>query len=295
MTSAARRRRWLAAVCLVTALLLCYGAGCNSGSRRSGRLYFPEGDNLVSLDLKNGKKQTVLRSRRLEHALVTQRTHYDVSRDNRYIAYVETTYGRDIDDTRPQLQTLVVLDRRRHTTALREVIADYVVFPVALSPDGKMVAIICESDSKDRPVTLRVLRVADGKQILSSIPAYNNSATWSPDGSRVGISDLWSRPVIIRLSDRKKEVLPSSGIPMWSPDGKFIAIDETHMWLTAQRKMVSLKLPKDAILTGWTPDSKSLLYTYEDMLKRYPLCTYDINSGQTSKVISDQGDVAVWR
>jgi Tol biopolymer transport system component len=244
------------------------------------------------LDLQSGTRNVVLRLRESAHGLTTDRTHYDISRDNRYVAYLETVHTH----SKPSAAWhLIVVDIPRGKTVFKQSTGGPVLFPVSFSPDGTMLAVICGEVGTP---TLRVVRLSDGRAVLSSIPAYNNSVSWSPDGSQAGVTDVWVRPVLIRLADKKRDVLPGRGSPRWSPNGKFISVD-SMLWLVRERRMVKLKLPEHAIVTGWTPDSKALLYTQEDALKRYPLYVYDIGSNKVSKVMADQGGSdtypTVWR
>ena len=294
-----RARVLLYIVVVIIVLLECYLAGCSANSQFSGRLYFSENHNLVELNLKHDTKKNVLNLHSNKRGINLDRAHYDVSSDSRYIAYVETLYTRSTKTGKlSPSRHLIVLDLYRRKITFKQILRDPILFPVSFSPDSKMLAIVHNASNKQGTPTLEVVRLSDGKTILSSIPAYNNSVAWSPIGSHIGITDVWARPVIIRLSDKKREILLGHGSPRWSPNGKYIAVDE-KLWLVQKKRMINLKLPDRAIVIGWSPDSRFLMYTQEDDAKHYPLYAYNIDTQTILKMMSDNGgsdtNPTIWR
>lgn len=300
------RKYALAIVSIVIFVTLAYCGVVNYNQPQfNGRLYYSDGPNLVEMNLNTGEKKDVIKTdepaNKTDNRRRTSRTNYDVSRDNNLIAYEEDIFAtKTIGEIAAPTRYLVVMNRHeRQRSIFRQNVKDMIISPLSISPNAKMLAFIADTrDTKGDP-TLKVIRLSDGKTILSSIPAYNNSPTWSPDGTKIGFTDKWSRPVLIRLVDKKKEVLPGSGSPIWSPNGKLIAVNGEYIWSKKDKKKVPLKLPELAIVVGWAPDSEYLLYSLEDCTMHCSIYAYDIESKKASIILSNSGEggayPVIWR
>ncbi len=156
-----------------------------------------------------------------------------------------------------------------HVTEQREVTIDG-GWPAALSPDGHWLAVWREAGDAENPVdeaggsicAYDAATLAEDRCAATTAASFDaNSATWSPDGTRLAFTenlseyfddaDLWvfdaAAGTVTNLTDDGTDDLfvgadPSTALgdlaPAWSPDGTEIAfarsvVDETELYETA--------------------------------------------------------------
>jgi TolB protein len=167
-------------------------------------------------------------------------------------------------------------------------------FP-AWSPTGRVIAFVsdrleidCSSKQTDE-IWLIDLETDQLRQLTNNHEYLWEDVypSWSPDGTRLafyrfayggeeypgGIQGLWT--LEISTMDEELQVeLPTKTFgdsPIWSPDGKYIAylngtLDENDIWIASVEGHDPIQLtdlPGSETLPSWSPDSKSLLFTYE--------------------------------
>jgi Tol biopolymer transport system component len=269
------------------AVMISYSVYSEASKDGDGFLYNADSGRLVERELKTGATRQILKLADTSSGAKLTRSHYDISRDRTSVAYAEVSAdSTDKDDTR---RYVVVYDIKRDKTIRRLDISGRVVFPLSISPDGKHIAVIAESKDGSIP-QLRVFRMSDGRSILSSVvEAYNGSPTWSPSGTRVAIANRSVKPVIINLADMKKTILPVQGHPIYSPDGKYVVVGESHLWSSSTKKLTKVGLTDKCNVVGWSPDSTRILYTKEDRCEHYSLYAYDIVNGRSRLIAADCG------
>jgi Tol biopolymer transport system component len=147
-----------------------------------------------------------------------------------------------------------------------------------LSPDGRRVAF--DGAARGIPAMtnfdIQVMNV-DGthRMRLTTSPAYDIDAQWSPDGSQISYThqlDNSGRDVsiwLIKPDGTGKHKLAIGGEARWAPNGERILFSR---WQGAQTDLFLLDLDSGAIsqLTatpvfeepgGWSPDGKSIVFT----------------------------------
>lgn len=148
-----------------------------------------------------------------------------------------------------------------------------ILHPV-VSPDGKYVAFTALSD-------LWLLKIGDPKPVrLTNDPFVDIDPAWSPDGSRlaytsdrrgVGTMDLYVRDMASGREERLTETTESVAAPVFSPDGKSIALTmlASDDWHANFPNIVDLQTKEIRKIHGWTfkpsvgswsPDGKSVNY-----------------------------------
>ncbi len=129
----------------------------------------------------------------------------------------------------------------------------------AISPDGKFIAYSERSDS--RSLTKIYLQPSDGGRaiaITDSMPGDQESADWSPDGTRLAFVSLHLESNGLRRGEANIVLMPPTGgngfvvfrsqggipplAPRWSPDGKRIAFEKNDSVLIINADGTGLRL-----------------------------------------------------
>lgn len=241
-----------------------------------GYIYFNNGDSITEQNLTTGESKIVLELTVLENATKTYRTKYDVSRNKQMIAYLETKNANK--------DCIVIFDRIKKAITWRKNISALVIFPLSLSPNNEYIAYVYNTDTN--PV-MDVVRISDSKNILSVNGVFNGPPSWSLDSSKLCFVDENLKSVLIDVFIKHKERISGGGDSMWSPDGKYIYVGDFKIWDVHNKIMQKLNLPKEAIVTGWSSNSKWLTYTKDTQTIDYtPLLLFSIKDG-ISKEIND--------
>jgi Tol biopolymer transport system component len=145
----------------------------------------------------------------------------------------------------------------------------------ALSPDGKMIALVAEVNGQS---DLFVSRVAGGARVrLTNDPAHERLPAFSPDGERVAFvrrDDAAETPnvlVVPMLGGEAVVVARGAAAPSWSPDGQHLAVvAEAHLRTqelavaNADGTATRVVLRADAGYpflrsTAWSPDGRQIV------------------------------------
>jgi Tol biopolymer transport system component len=281
------------AVAALALLLIVFAVIHSNRPRFTGRLYYCKGVVVVERNLKTGREKAVLSLSEQSNKYSIDRKCYDISRDNRYIAFIEHRKEMPLGDLKIGKNYLVVGDIDKRKIVFMQPVKGFIQHHVSFSPDGKMIALISDINSGIMSPTVNlnymliIIRLKDGKTIMS-VPADAGFAAWSPDGSKIAYPNRWGHVVIMNLADKKQDVLPIIGIPKWSPDGRYI-VAVHNLWDVQIGDYTTLDIQEDARVLGWSADSKSLLFTYENLIMEFPICVYQLSTGKTSKIKSSDG------
>jgi Tol biopolymer transport system component len=137
---------------------------------------------------------------------------------------------------------------------------------LAWSPDGRKLAIVASRGRRYRLVVadlrtrrLRSPRTGRGRP---------SDLDWSPDGRRIAFrAQVPGERAVVRTidltSDAVRHVHAGHGTPLWSPDGRALAIDEKHRLLVRRGgRPAHLVATHEPISSPpvWSPDSRRLVF-----------------------------------
>lgn len=274
-------------VCLGLVAMLSYGRVNRARvSALGGSIYCTECDYLVSYNLRTGEKRTVLKLREQDGAQVIVRSNYSVSCNERRIAYVESCCPRHGSSLTSY--DVIVLDLRSHRTLFRQSSGrtDLSKARLSLSQNGQYLAIVHEG-SVPAASLLDVVSIRSRKFCVEGKQAYGlliNSPSWDPSGHYVAYQDPWRRPVLLDISSQQTRILPGQGEPLWSPDGKLLVVGNSYVITLKTRTKKPLRLPDRAIVIGWCPDSRGLLYEVPSEFTGYPLYVYWLDTTRSLRL-----------
>jgi WD40 repeat protein len=147
----------------------------------------------------------------------------------------------------------------------------------ALSPDGKRIAFVAETEEDSKTVGLCLMRSDGSGRVRIAKEAQGGLAlapSWSPDGKQIAfctvVSDnkrIFTDPTVyvVDADGRHLRRLAAGLMPAWSTDGKrllFTRLEEeagSLCALEADGTNVQV-LVKDLATGAWSPDGKSLAY-----------------------------------
>ena len=198
--------------------------------------------------------------RRIAHRLGEADKRFAWSHDGRRIAYL----GRD----RGRLSVYVVRTNGRGLRRVARRIADAPdVVPgssLAWSPDDRKLAIVA---SRRRRHPLVILDLRSGHiRPLSTGRGVPSSPDWAPDGGRIAFqAQVPGERAVVRTIELRggtlRNVHRGGGIPLWSPNGRRLAVDQKHsLWIYedgAARLVATHRPISDPPV--WSPDSRRLV------------------------------------
>jgi Tol biopolymer transport system component len=130
---------------------------------------------------------------------------------------------------------------------------------VAWSPDSKRLALAYEPASDSSQTRVGVFEARSGAETpLGS----GQNPTWSPDGSRIAVTDATSNGygIYVERPDGSGRVLVSQGSsPVWSPDGAHLLVVGNELVVPAVGGAAVSLGRFNAV--AWTPDSARILAT----------------------------------
>ena len=243
---AVRKRRWIAAAAIVTAVLVF--AGVLALRRRS-----PPGGGRLTLLVSSGEELT----------------HPDLSPDGTMIAYVAREQGR----------TDLFVSRAAGGERIRLTDDDASEMSPDFSPDGERIA-FTRMDPETRLPEVRVIPTFGGQAV--TVLRSASSAVWSPDGRRFGYIE-WQpgqlTALAIASADGSGERILASGdgaypllrYPAWSPDGSKLAVVRSaggmaaEVWIqpAAGGKMSRVSADPPGIFSDhpvFTPDGRGVIH-----------------------------------
>jgi Tol biopolymer transport system component len=99
-----------------------------------------------------------------------------------------------------------------------------------ISPDGQRIAAI-ELVEAVGPVLVLMNRDGGGRQVIHPPKGSTNSVDWSPDGTRLAVTNSSSNGLAVYdlASGQQQVIRPrpgTTGSPIWSPDGALIAFND---------------------------------------------------------------------
>ena len=150
----------------------------------------------------------------------------------------------------------------------------------AWSPDGKWLAYISDENMKEKYDIYLIPPFGGVPRNLTNTPDVDeNSVNWSPDGTRIAYNSNAEDPSkyqvhIINIADGLSRRLTSAQVsshnPIWSPDGKRIAVTRTDTDSDADIIVIDVETGEETNLTrhegeqawlavDWSPDGAHLL------------------------------------
>lgn len=178
------------------------------------------------------------------------------------------------------------------------------VLDAALSPDGKIVAVVLRPLGKGNQAyfqeEIRIVPFAgkDAPRIMGGYPSFGN------DSHVLYFQDrIRNMLCSVRLDEpeaRAKDIMPCPGwYPVVSPDGKLVAFTEReslHVFSLEDRKEIlswTCPEPASGMLLSWSPDSKKLgLCPYKDQDHLGFWC-FDLETKESTRISEDPiGEVA---
>jgi Tol biopolymer transport system component len=191
------------------------------------------------------------------------------------IAYIESETNHGI-----VAKTLICMELKTKKVVYRRKLPYNVVLPVAISPNNRLIALIFNSTDTKRPIRpiLQIIRIADNKVIFSTKDTAIALPSWAEDSNKIAYQRSDGACMILNLRHKLQIKLPHSGKPIWSPNKNWIILDASYIYDINNKTTINLNLPEKAIVLGWSPDSKALLFTKEEFPMRYPLYAYIIKS-----------------
>ena len=145
----------------------------------------------------------------------------------------------------------------------------------ALSPDGKMIALVAEQDGQP---DLFVSRVAGGARVrLTNDAAHERLPAFSPDGERIafvrreGAAETPNVLLVATLGGEAAVVARGAGAPSWSPDGQRLAVVTESRERTQELVIIALDGTTPRVIlrpdagypflrsTAWSPDGRQVV------------------------------------
>jgi len=179
----------------------------------------------------------------------------------------------------------------------------------AWSPDGKLVAFVAKSATRDRIYLVNVRTARIEKNFQFDLDALFSPA-WSPDGKRIvldglrdGVSDLYA----VDMTTGKLTRLTADGAddkdPAWSPNGKLLAFasDRSLAGDSSQDYGLFLLVPDSGSIRpipvpkakalgtpAWSPDGKQIIFSadYDGTSNLYVVNLADSAPGRARQVTS---------
>lgn len=195
--------------------------------------------------------------------------------------------GADLPDMRPHF--LNVAGRVEHSD---------------LSPTGKRAVFEARGEILTVPA-----EKGDIRNITNTPGADERSPAWSPDGERIAYfsDESGEYALYIKnqngLGEAQKIDLGSPGSfyfhPYWSPDGKKIAYADKrlNLWYVDLEKKTPVRVSHDrfaeatpAYGAAWSPDSKWLAYTHQELSHMRAVFLYSIETGESHRVTDGMSD-----
>lgn len=229
------------------------------------RVWAPNGRALAFVD-SLGDLHTVRpgrRPRRLARLLAQTDDHPSWSDSSRLIAFLRRDRGRlSVYVVRPDGRGL----RRVATRIVHAVDLRLRNSVLAWSPDDRRLAIVGSLGGRYRLFVAhvgsgRLRRVVTGRGRPSDLD-------WSPDGRQIVFrAQVPGERAVVRIVDlesgRIRRVHAGSATPIWSPDGRLLALDEKHRLLVrglrGPARLVATHMPS-AGPPAWSPDSQRLVF-----------------------------------
>ena len=176
----------------------------------------------------------------------------------------------------------------------------------APSPDGRSIAF---ESSRTGELDIYVYDLAHDK--LTALTnnkvegGWTQAPSWSPDGSRIVYRNGEAIWVMNANGGRKEQIVPAPAFftprayPCWSPSGKYIMYDETHLEPLAHRLIVhkvstgardvhNLPVPegKYGQVGGlaWMGNDNTVLLSYKEAGGTRNIYRYDLNSRKMTKL-----------
>lgn len=139
---------------------------------------------------------------------------------------------------------------------------------------------------------------------LTNTPGVNErSPIWSPDGTRIAYFSDQSGEYALHIKNQSGQGEaqkidlghPASFyyFPAWSPDGKKIAFSDKHLnlWYVDLEKKTPVHVVRDRFMppeevfhASWSPDSKWLAYTLQDLSHTRSVYLYSLETRQSHRV-----------
>ncbi|MBE2239629.1 MAG: PD40 domain-containing protein [Caldilineaceae bacterium] len=179
------------------------------------------------------------------------------------------------------------------------------------SPDGKRMAVVKTWGGIANSGGIWIVEVEKGAEARQIVDMGMNAVLleWSPDGAEIlFLSDrgdrstperptnIWSVNVETGAEQQlTKDISASAGVPVWSPDSKWIAFAGTNMleakeyyqydlWLLSSNGNMLIRLTDDPITDlnpTWTPSGAGLVFNKEEQ----GLWELDLISGATKQLV----------
>ncbi|MGI6294605.1 MAG: hypothetical protein ACOX3G_00795 [Armatimonadota bacterium] len=247
-----------------------------------GNIYCTKGYNLVRHNLRTGEKNTVLKLREQKASQIIVRSNYAISFDGRTMAYVESRSSRD--ESFSNHSGVIVVDLQSGRVLYRQKMSalDIPDVVLALSRNGQRLAIKYENRQPTSSL-LDVVNVRTGKRIISHWPAYG-LLSWHPNGRWLAYQDKWARPVSLDVDSQQVKRYKGQGRPQWSGDGKFLVVGNSNVMSLKSSASRPLRLPARAIVIGWSPDSRGLLYETPSEISGDPIYVYSLDTARSVRL-----------
>jgi tricorn protease len=175
----------------------------------------------------------------------------------------------------------------------------------AISPNGAMAAFEARGDIFVVPA-----EHGETRNITQSSGVHNRNPMWSPDGTQVAwFSDASGEYQLMvgqasMLAKPRTIALPTTGYfttREWSPDGKFLLVDDNHLnlWTVDVASGRFTKIDTDLFDeigrvddAVWSPDSRWLAYSKSLNSRMRAVCVYSLAAGKAYQITDGLSNAA---